>query len=82
MGNFQTGEQGWVPLFPVREGARSQSSYLQVSECKYNIVLPLRYNRQLPQRFLHLQETQRVCFLQGGIRNVCLADVFPPFIVA
>ncbi len=21
-GNFQTGEQGWVPLFPVSEGAR------------------------------------------------------------
>ncbi len=22
-GNFQTGEQGWVPLFPMSEGARA-----------------------------------------------------------
>ncbi len=39
-GNFQTGEQGWVPHFPVSEGARPPT--LQYNLWKYENFINLR----------------------------------------
>ncbi len=36
-GNFQTGEQGWVPLFPVSEGAR-QHIYHIIPQCQHRYI--------------------------------------------